>query len=80
MTISIRTISEYRALSQPIDRLDILFGTMRVRPEWVLNLKEVYVPSAPAIIGVKELIVLGTAAVLIKNPVVSRRFWSGWAK
>ena len=40
----------------------------------------VYVPSTPSIIGVKELVVLGSAAILTKNPDITRRFWSGWIK
>lgn len=52
---------------------------------FILNLErqyelanDIFVPSAPAIISTKELVILGTAAILTKNPEVTRRFWSGW--
>jgi len=38
----------------------------------------IYVPSAPAIIGLKEGLILTAAAVLKDNPVITRRFWSGF--
>ena len=44
----------------------------------------VWKPSAPAIIIPKSTLPLaiaaGAAALIIKNPTVSRRFWSGWLK
>ena len=33
----------------------------------------------PAIIGVKAALVAGATAAIIKNPIVTRRFWMGWA-
>jgi hypothetical protein len=80
MNISLRNITEYSpADDNHINRLDVLFGYTHIRPEWIIS-NEIYIPSAPAIIGVKELVVLGTAALLIKNPIISRRFWIGWTK
>ena len=33
----------------------------------------------PAIIGVKSALVLGAAATIIKNPIITRRWWQGWS-
>lgn len=32
----------------------------------------------PYIIGAKEVVLLGAAAIMAKNPEVTRRFWRGW--
>lgn len=34
--------------------------------------------KAPAIIGLKTALIVGAAAKIIENPVVTRRFWLGW--
>jgi hypothetical protein len=41
-------------------------------------INEIYVSSAPAIIGMKEGLILIAVAVLKDNPVITRRFWSGY--
>ena len=33
----------------------------------------------PAIIGVKSALVIGAAATIIKNPIITRRWWQGWS-
>ncbi len=43
-----------------------------------------FVPQAPHIwipkLSVPEALVVGAAAAVIQNPVVTRRFWQGWFK
>lgn len=80
MNISLRQIDNYVSIDDnQIDRVDVLFGYLQIRPEWIVpTTREFFIPSAPAIITLKETLILGAAAVLIKNPVVSRRFWAGW--
>lgn len=44
----------------------------------------VFVPKAPAIIttevGLPAAVALAAAATIIRNPVMTRRFWSGWGR
>lgn len=44
--------------------------------------QEIFVPSKPFIITKKltlpEAALVGAAAAVIKNPVITRRFWAGW--
>lgn len=41
-------------------------------------------PAAPHIwipkLSVPQALVVGAAAAIIKNPVITRRFWTGWVK
>lgn len=34
--VSLQLISSYNPLEMPVTRLDVLYGTMRVRPEWIV--------------------------------------------
>lgn len=42
-----------------------------------------FVPEAPHIwipkLTLPEAVAVGAAATIVKNPVVTRRFWQGWA-
>jgi len=97
------------AFASPAPRLDVLYGSMKVRPEWSLNIgdkmpvrlpndyvvtgvemqnsfrvdrnpyhydkaRRTLVPNLPEL-SVPAALALGAAAVVAKNPVVSRRFW-----
>lgn len=41
------------------------------------NYEEIFAKLATTILSTKEILLLGTAAIIAKNPIVSRRFWSG---
>ena len=80
-TLRIRLPNDYVIEDTPIHRLDVLYGYQYMRPEWAVQVdSNFFVAIAPAIISIKEAVVLGAAATIIKNPVVSRRFWAGWSK
>ena len=68
-TLRIRLPNDYQV--RDLVRLDVAYGSMPVRPEWVAiePASQISVPAAAA---------LGAAAVLAANPVVSRRFWERW--
>ncbi len=59
---------------------DAMAQTWEMHAARVLN--GVFVPSKPHIwvprLSLPEAALVGAAAAVIKNPVVSRRFWSGW--
>jgi len=48
----------------------------------IFNGNALFVPAAPYIwipsLTLPEVVTLGAAATVIKNPEVTRRFWQGW--
>lgn len=48
----------------------------------ILNNAKLFVPAKPYIwipkLTIPEAVAVGAAAAIIKNPIVTRRFWQGW--
>jgi hypothetical protein len=60
-----------------------IVGRYQAWPQ-VQQWEELFVEEAapmpmPAIIGVKTALALGAAATIIKNPIITRRWWQGWS-
>ena len=53
-------------------------------PTWQAAFTPQFVPAAPHIwvpkLSLPMAVAAGAAAMIIKNPVVTRRFWSGWVR
>lgn len=80
--ITRESVTLFRNTNLFIEKVDVLYGSIYIRPEWAVQVSDsgLFVAKAPAIISIKEAVVLGAVAAIIANPVVSRRFWAGWTK
>lgn len=73
----------YLTLNQITSETIILFKNSNT---FIANLnlqyEELYEKIAvePINLSTKEIVILGAAAIICKNPITSRRFWSSWFK